>query len=472
MSFSSIHFIFIFLPLTLVLYYLLRNWKWRNGVLVVASILFYAWADPKHVHLLFITVFINYAAGLWIESRHNAEKPAAAKRVMWATVVLNLLILAFYRYTGIAIETLQQWTHLTINFSEPKLPIGISYFTFSGLSYILDVYQRVEPAQRNLLGFGSYVVMFPKILQGPITRFSQVKKELLTTDFNYDEILEGVRRFITGLAKKVIIADNLAIAARKVLSSDFDSVGAGVAWFGLIAYTLQIYFDFSGYTDIAIGLGKMLGLKLPENFNYPYISRSITEFWRRWHMTLINWFRTYVFIPLEFSRKKAKHLRQQTNILIVFLLTGLWHSASLNFITWGAYFGVILAIEASGLGKKIKTWPCALQHFYSLILIMFGWIFFRQGDVSTWGPLFKALFGGNGWAAETTLRNLNVLFFIPLILVAIFLSIPWFKQSVDRLVVRYSIARVVIDVLYLGLFVLTVGFILSNGYAAFMYGEF
>lgn len=468
MSFSSIHFIFIFLPLTLVLYYLLRDWKWRNAILVLASLVFFAWGDLGHVPLLLFSVLINFGFGLLIDSAHHREKEVAAKRLMWAAVILNILILWAYKYLGFSMEMIQQLTHVSINFKEPALPLGISYFTFSGISYILDVHLSVEKAERNLLRFTNYLVMFPKVLQGPITRFEQLKTELQTAAFNYDEMLEGARRFIAGLAKKVIIADSLAVATKKVFAADMLTVGAGVAWFGLIAYTLQIFFDFAGYTDMAIGLGKMLGFNLPENFNFPYISRSVTEFWRRWHMTLISWFRTYVFIPLEFSRKKVKRLRQQTNILIVFLLTGLWHGASWNFLVWGGYFGLILAIEASGFGKKLKTLPKIFQHLYTLLLVMIGWIFFRLG-IKDWGPFFGALVGTPG---TTTLRTLNVVFFIPLMILAIFLCVPWLKQFVERLCLKSPAARVVVDILYLCLFILTVGYILSNGYAAFMYGEF
>jgi alginate O-acetyltransferase complex protein AlgI len=262
------------------------------------------------------------------------------------------------------------------------------------------------------------------------------------------------------------------VATKKVFDADLHSIGMDVAWFGLIAFTLQIYFDFSGYTDMAIGLGKILGFKLPENFNYPYISRSISDFWRRWHMTLTSWFRNYLFTPLEFARKKVKHFRQQSDIFIVFLLTGLWHGASWNFLIWGGYFGLILALEASGFGKKLKTFPRIIQHFYASLLIMIGWIFFRLTDVKDWGPFFGALVGANSWSGTTTLMTLNVIFFIPLLMLAVFLSAPWLRQLVERFYTKAPAARIMIDILYLCLFILTVGYLLSNGYAAFMYGEF
>lgn len=472
MSFSSINFLFILLPVTLVLYYLVRSWKWRNLVLLAASLLFFAWGDFGHLPLLVGLVLLNYGIARWIEAYAARNQPKAAQRVMWLGVGLNILILWFSKYLGFSVGIFQQITGTQFEFIEPKRPLGISYFTFSSLSYLLDVYYGVEKAEHNLLRFGNYIVMFPKLLQGPITRFGQVKAELQTAAFNYEEILDGVRRFIVGLAKKVIIADTIAAATKKILAVDMATIGADVAWFAVIAFTLQIYFDFSGYTDMAVGLGKMLGFRLPENFNYPYISRSITEFWRRWHMTLTAWFRTYLFIPLEFARKNVKHLRQQTNLFIVFLLTGLWHDASWNFIIWGGYFGIILVIEASGWGRKLKTLPRVLQHLYALLLIMVGWIFFRLINPADWGPFFGALVGAHGWSGVSNFRTLNIVFYVPLMIAAGFLSLPWLKQKVDALVERSTVGSILVDGLLLCLFALTVAYVLSNGYAAFMYGSF
>jgi len=314
--------------------------------------------------------------------------------------------------------------------------------------------------------------MFPKLLQGPITRFVQIKDELLAPNFIPLQIMEGVRRFIGGLAKKVILADSLSIATNKIFSANFQDVGAGLAWFGLIAYSLQIYLDFSGYTDMAIGLGQMLGFKLPENFNFPYLSRSISDFWRRWHITLGAWFRTYLFIPLEFARKRAKILRQQSNLLIVFLLTGLWHGASWNFVIWGAYYGVILAIEASGFGKKLKKAIPLIQHSYSLILITIGWIFFRITDVQKWSSFFGALLGANGWSNIVTFRSLNILFYIPFVIPAVVFSFPLMYNLEEKAKAKGGIQTLVMDTIYILLFLFTITFILSKGFNPFMYAEF
>ena len=472
MPFASIHFLFIFLPVTLVAYYLLRKWKWRNSILVIASLVFFGWTDPSHLPLLLFSVLFNYFYGLIIGLFIERGEKLSAKHHMWIAVIINILILWFYKYLGFSLDIVHQITHIQIDWQNQVLPLGISYFTFAGISYLLDIYFSVEKAERNLLRFSTYLVMFPKILQGPITRYGQVKNELVATNMDSDEIMGGVQRLITGLAKKVLIADSLAIAANKVFDANLNTIGAGVAWFGLIAYTLQIYFDFSGYTDMAVGLGKFFGFKLPENFNYPYISRSVSDFWRRWHMSLTAWFRTYLFIPLEFARKKEKHLRQQSNILIVFALTGLWHGASWNFLIWGGYFGLILAIEASGFGKRLKKTPPIVQHIYALLLIMVGWVFFRLTDITQWGTFFGALVGANGWTGTTTLRTLNILFYFPIMIIAIFLCTPVLNNLIEKASAKTTFSRILIDVLYLILFFLGIIYILSNGFQAFLYGQF
>ena len=391
---------------------------------------------------------------------------------MWFVIAINLLILIFYKYLGFFSEAIQSISPLKLNIKQQTLPLGISYFTFSGISYILDIYQGVEKPENNILRFGSYITLFPKLIQGPITRFKDVKDNLVTPSFDFETFTQGIRRFIIGLAKKVLIANSLAVAASKVFKADFAKVGAGVAWFGLIAFTLTIYFDFSGYTDMALGLGKMLGFNLPENFNFPYISRSITDFWRRWHMSLTSWFRTYVFIPLEFSRRKEKVLRQQTNLLIVFLLTGVWHGANWNFIIWGLYFGLILAIEASGFGRLLKKIPRLFQHLYTMALVMLGWVFFGLTDIKTWGPFLGSLFGSHGWTAIETMRSLNILFYTPISFIAIILCIPLFERFKELKTKRPLLQNLLSDLLYAGIFVLCVAYILSNGFQSFMYAQF
>jgi len=472
MPFSSITFIFLFLPITLIAFYFLPRKGWRNLVLVLTSLVFFAWSDPTHIHILFISILINYLWGRLIGSAQTQKAEKSVKILMWIGILLNLGLLGFYKYTGFFLDILNAFLPLSIDYTQKALPLGISFFTFSGISYILDIYNEIHPPEKNLVRFSSYLIMFPKLVQGPITRFIQIKDDLLQPKFIPLGIMEGVRRFVGGLAKKVILADSLGVATNKVFTAEFNEIGAGLAWFGLIAYTLQIYLDFSGYTDMAIGVGQMLGFKLPENFNFPYISRSISDFWRRWHITLGAWFRTYLFIPLEFARKNAKVLRQQSNLLIVFLLTGLWHGASWNFVIWGAYYGFILAIEASGFGKKLKKAAPFFQYAYAIILIMIGWIFFRITDVSEWGSFFSALVGVNGWTNLVTFRSLNILFYLPFLIPALLLSLPFLHQFGERIKAKGGKALLALDAGYIALFLFTITFILSKGFTAFMYVEF
>lgn len=472
MSLSSIHFIFIFLPAALFFYYILPFSNWKNGILVFFSLLFFSWADLTNLPILVLSVFVNYGFSLLIGHFKKTNKTKASRVTMWIGVFANLSLLIFYKYLGFFIHTISTILPVNMELREQILPLGISYFTFTGISYILDTYFGFEKPEKNILRFSVYMIMFPKLLQGPITRYKEIKETLSKSNFVLDNLLEGARRFILGLSKKVIIADSLAIVAHRVFDGNLNRLGADLAWYGLIAYTLQIYFDFAGYTDMAIGLGRMFGYKLPENFNFPYVCRSVADFWRRWHLSLTAWFRNYVFIPLEFARKKTKHLRQPSNIFIVFLLTGLWHGASWNFIIWGGYFGLILGIESGRFGKWLKKTPIVFQHFYSIIIVMFGWMFFRLTNLNDWGPFIQALFGKNGWIGVENLRTLNVLKFFPILIFGIILSLPIFSNLIKKLNQNHEFTKLVMDVVYVSLFIISVAYILSNGFTSFMYAQF
>jgi len=472
MPFSSITFIFVFLPILLFLFYIIPKRSWKNIVIVLASLAFFGWSDPTHIHILLLSVVVNYLAGLLVGKSIDKQSTSSARVYMWVGVLINLLFLVFYKYTGFFLTSLQAVFPIKFAYQSQALPLGISFFTFSGISYILDTYNEVTPPEKNLIRFSAYLIMFPKLLQGPITRFIQIKDNLVNPKFDSLLIMQGVRRFIGGLAKKVLLADSLNMATTKIFEENFNEMGAGLAWFGLIAYTLQIYLDFSGYTDMAVGIGNMLGFKLPENFNFPYISKSISDFWRRWHITLGAWFRTYLFIPLEFARKKQKVFRQESNLIIVFLLTGLWHGANWNFIIWGLYFGVILAVEASFLGKRLKKAPPFVQHFYSIALIMLGWIFFRITNIQNWGSFFSALLGLNGWTNLITFRSLNILFYIPFLLPAILFSLPIFSRIGEKIKEKEGGKLLALDIVYLALFLFTLTYILSKGFTSFMYAQF
>jgi len=472
MAITSITFIFIFLPATLLLYFILPKNNWRNGVLIIASLVFYGWTQPQYLPLLVAVLILDYFAGLLIDFLKINHKKTSARFFLWISVLLNLFPLIFFKYAGFIVESFSEILNLATPFESKILPLGISYFTFSGISYVLDIYNGSEKAQKNIIRFSTYLIMFPKLLQGPITRIGQIKNELVKPASNPDMMMQGARRFISGLSKKIILADSLGIISDKVFGVENTPMGAGIAWLGLLAFTMQIYFDFSGYTDMAIGLGKMIGLNLPENFNFPYVSRSITDFWRRWHMTLTSWFRNYVFIPLEFSRKHEKFLRQQSNILIVFLLTGLWHGAHWNFVLWGIYFGLILAIEASGFGKLIKKLPVIFQHIYAMGLVIIGWVFFRITDILSWNEFFKALLGGNGWATDVSTRSLSIISYIPFFVIGLLFITPIFSNLEKKVGAKSSLGRVSFDLLYISLFILSISLILAKGFDAFLYAQF
>lgn len=471
MPFSSIHFIFLFLPLTLAAYFLVPKTK-RNLVLVLSSLFFFAWGDPTHLPLLLITIFLHYYGGIQLGRLVEGGKETNSRRLLLLLIGLDLLILIFYKYLGFFAAQLQALTHLPLNISARALPIGISYFTFSGISYLVDIYHEVVLPETNLSRFSSYLVMFPKLVQGPITRYSDVKDDLQAPDLTSDNLAWGIRRFILGLAKKVLLADNLLIVSNKIFTTDPSLIGSGLAWFGLVTLALVIYFDFSGYTDMAIGLARMLGFKLPENFNNPYQAVSITDFWRRWHITLTTWFRTYVFQPLEFKRRREKHFRLQSNILIVFILSGLWHGASWNFVIWGAYYGVLLAIEASGFGNALKKLPVVLQRLYTLLLVMGGWVFFRLADLTAWRPFFSALFGSNGWAGLVTLRSLEILYYVPILVIAVIACLPFVSKAETALLSQPARKSLLPDVAMLGVFLLSISSILFSGFEFFMYSQF
>lgn len=472
MAFASIHFLFLFFPAVILLFTLCKHVSYRNIILLLASLVFFAWADLAHLPVLIALVCMTYAIGLWIDHSQRRQRFLLARGLVLAGVIFNLGALVFFKYLGFFGLESVALNDAAPAFRNMVLPLGISYFAFSSVSYLVDVFQGVEPAEGNFVRFANYLVMFPKLLQGPITRFGQVRQELVTMTFDQEGLVQGVRRLITGLAKKVLIADTMGLMADRVFSAESGSYGALVAWVGIIAYTLQIYFDFSGYTDMAIGLGRIFGFKLPENFNYPYISRSISDFWRRWHMTLTAWFRTYLFIPLELARKKEKFLRQPSNLVIVFLLTGLWHGAGWNFIIWGGYFGLILALESGVWGRILKKAPRVLQHLYSLALILLGWVFFRLSNPAEWGPFISTLFGGNGWTGEVTLRTLNILMYLPMMLLAIILSTPLARKLEDRGAARGAVSRLALDLASIVLFALAVIYLVSRGYQPFLYAQF
>lgn len=379
MVFSSSIFIFLFLPLTLGGYFLIRT-DLRNVFLLIMSLLFYAWGEPIYVFLMLGSIMMNYVGGLLIErQRRKQTKIITEKTILALCIAGNLGLLLYFKYANFFINNLnavlQYLTFDPITHPHVSLPIGISFFTFQAMSYVIDVYRKEADVLKNPLNCGLYVSMFPQLIAGPIVRYHDVARQIISRTISRSQYASGIQRFIFGLAKKVIIANPLGEVADQIFAIPSNELTTGLAWLGLICYTLQIYYDFSGYSDMAIGLGRMFGFEFLENFNYPYISRSIREFWRRWHISLSTWFRDYLYIPLGGNRIGPR--RTYFNLWIVFLLCGLWHGASWNFVIWGTLHGVYLVIERLGWEKTLmRLWP-PLRYGYTLLLVMIGWVFFR-----------------------------------------------------------------------------------------------
>ncbi len=376
MVFSSITFLFFFLPAVLLLYHVSGK-KTRNALLLAASLFFYSWGEGVYAMLMVISIIINYGGGLLVAGR----RPAAGRRLFLVlSVALNLLILGFFKYAHFITDNLNLVLSScglpALELAPVRLPIGISFFTFQALSYIIDVYRRKEIPQKNIINLALYISLFPQLIAGPIVRYNQIADEIENRSATMNDLSEGIQRFLFGLSKKILLANPLAAIADKIFMLPETELTMPLAWLGALCYTLQIYFDFSGYSDMAIGLGRMFGFHFPENFNYPYISASIREFWRRWHISLSSWFKDYLYIPLGGS--KSGSIRTYINLLIVFLLCGFWHGASWTFIVWGLYHGFFLVLERTPLGAIAGRLWSPLRILLTFLLLMFGWVIFRS----------------------------------------------------------------------------------------------
>ncbi len=398
MLFSSLIFLYGFLPLLLLLVFLVPS-RFQNLLLLVASLLFYAWGELGHTIILLASCVFNYFMGLWIarsSSRHLAER--FGKWPIRLGVSLNLLVLIFFKYLGFLTENLNQllgfWDLLTFASPELQLPIGISFFTFQAISYLVDVHQNRVDAQKNWINLGLYIALFPQLIAGPIVRYCEIATQIKKRSLSYAGLSMGIERFLFGLSKKVLLANNFALLADEIFAVPPAYLDPLTAWVGLLCYALQIYFDFSGYSDMAIGLGRMLGFTIPENFNFPYIATSIREFWRRWHISLSNWFRDYLYIPLGGNRKGSK--RTYFNLFVVFFLTGLWHGASWNFIIWGLLHGFFMIIERLGVEQLLQKVPRFIRHLYVLLIVLLAWVFFRATGLNQAIEYIKILFALNG----------------------------------------------------------------------------
>ncbi len=417
MVFSSLVFLFAYLPFTLLAYYLVPR-QGRNIFLFIINLIFYGWGEPMLVLLMVFNIFFNYIGGYLVDKyRQDIKKK---KLFLILTCVLDIGILAVFKYTGMITETLNMLPFLNIPELQISLPIGISFYTFQTMSYVIDVYRDDAPVSKNFINFGTYVALFPQLIAGPIVRYRDVAYQLTHRRETLDQFTKGVKLFMVGLGKKVLIANQMGTLTSSIFSTT-DENGVLGTWAGIIAYTFQIYFDFSGYSDMACGLGNMLGFEFLKNFNYPYIAKSITDFWRRWHISLSTWFKEYVYIPLGGNRKGVK--RQIINLLIVWGLTGLWHGASYNFLLWGLYYGLLLILEKFVLKRFLYKLPSVLQHIYTLFIVVIGWGLFYFTDMSQLGEFFADLFNfGNGLCGDQAFTL--IISYLPILIVAAVASTP------------------------------------------------
>ena len=463
--FSSIIFLFVFLPVVLAVYYIVPS-GYRNLVLFLFSLFFYAWGEPKYIIIMLFSTIVDYINGLLIEYFKDKGNLKKAKLALISSVVINLSLLSFFKYSNFFIGNINNIFNLNLNLLEITLPIGISFYTFQTMSYSIDVYRGIVKAQRNIISFGTYVTLFPQLIAGPIVQYKTVANELNERKKNSNEISCGITRFVIGLGKKVLLANSLGYIWAQISSKNIAELSVLSAWIGICMFSLQIYFDFSGYSDMAIGLGKMFGFSFNENFNYPYESRSITEFWRRWHISLGSWFKEYVYIPLGGNKNK-----QIRNIAIVWFLTGLWHGASWNFILWGVYFGVILLIEKLVLSKFLRI----NSRIYALILISIGWVIFYFDNLSEGILYLKSMFflNGNMMIDNTSLYMLNSNLLLILIGILAATSIP---KKVVQYFFKGKESSLGVDLLHsLFLFIilaLSTAYLVNSTYNPFLYFRF
>lgn len=465
MVFSSLVFLFLFLPLFFIVYFLLPGRGLKNLWLLAASLFFYAWGEPVYVLLMIFTIGINYLFALGLERISNK------KLLLILAVACNLGLLGFFKYTDFVIGSINGLLGTQIPLMHISLPIGISFFIFQTLSYVIDVYRKEVKVQKNPLFLGAYVASFPQLIAGPIVRYQTIEQELTGRKETVEEFAAGARRFLMGLFKKIVIANHMGVVCDTILGYTAQEAGFAGAWVAVAAYTLQIYFDFSGYSDMAIGLGRMMGFHFLENFNYPYIATSITDFWRRWHISLSTFFRDYVYIPLGGNRvTKGRWL---CNLLVVWLLTGLWHGANWNYVLWGLYYGVLLIIEKVFLHKYLEKAGKVLPHIYTMFLVMIGWALFRMEDMSLLGQYLGAMFGGYGAGSlEFFITNqvFQVKYLVALVL-GILASTPIFKKWYESWDKR-PVGGAVMDVALLFMFVISVFFLNVSGYNPFIYFKF
>ena len=466
MLFSSMTFLFIFLPLVIFVYFIADN-RIKNYVLLVASLIFYSWGEPKYIILMILSIIVNYLLALMID---KFKKKNLKKIILIVSIVFNIGLLFTFKYFDFFARNVNNFFDLKIPFLNLTLPIGISFYTFQILSYVVDVYKGDIKVQKNIFILGTYIALFPQLIAGPIVRYSTIEKQLVKREHSFSKVCDGLRRFLVGFIKKVLIANNVALIADTIFNSNnIANYGAGILLIALLSYTIQIYYDFSGYSDMAIGLGKIFGFDFLENFNYPYSSLSITDFWRRWHISLSSWFRDYVYIPLGGNR--CSKIKWIFNILVVWLLTGFWHGASWNFIIWGFYYAVILLIEKLFLHKILDKLPKVIRFIYMFILVNFGWLIFRVENLKKLHIVIKNIFSFKASNYVSFLLEyhslINNIIFLILGLIFMFPIVKVFKKFENNKI--YGIIR---DIVLIGLFLISLCSLINNSYNPFIYFRF
>ncbi len=470
MVFSSLVFLFVFLPLTLLLYFSVPR-RLRNTILLIVSLIFYAWGEPIYIILMLFSTVTDFVHGLLVERYRN--QPKKAKLVVLSSITINLGLLVFFKYSTFLLTNINLLFHTNFYIPQMSLPIGISFYTFQTMSYTIDVFRQEAKAKKNMIDLGAYVTMFPQLIAGPIVRYQTIANQLDHRVESEDLFAKGIWRFTIGLGKKVLLANNIGLLWNQIQLTEMSDLSIVMAWLGLVTFGFQIYFDFSGYSDMAIGLGYLFGFELLENFNYPYISQSITEFWRRWHISLGSWFRDYVYIPLGGNRKGKK--RMYLNLFIVWMLTGLWHGASWNFVLWGLYFGILIIIEKAFLLFWLSRAPRWMRHVYTIILLLIGWGLFAFEDFHQLINYFTVLFGLRNatWVNQETLYYLsqNIILFV-LLTIASTPMIRLIGQKLFNSPYGSVIKAFIVPMICLLILIASTAYLVDSSYNPFLYFRF
>ena len=468
MVFSSLTFLFVFLPIVLLIYYISPK-PLKNFVILLFSLIFYAWGEPKFIFLIILSILINYIGALQIVK--NSSDTEKRKFIFITLLLIDISILFFFKYYGFIISSIGSLFGIDLVIRDIPLPLGISFYTFQQISYIIDVYTKKTKVQKNLINFAAYITMFPQLIAGPIVKYNDIESQLKNRNENLTQFSSGVHRFIIGLGKKVLLANSIGALWSEIKVIPLNEISILTSWIGIIAFALQIYFDFSGYSDMAIGLAKMFGFEFLENFNYPYISKSVTEFWRRWHISVGTWFREYLYIPLGGNKKG--NLIQIRNLFIVWFTTGLWHGASFNFIAWGIYFGVILFIEKIIFKNILNKLPSFLCHIYTLILVLIGWVIFDMNTLSSAMEYISIMFGLSNNLVVDKLSLFILSNNIVILLIGIICSTTLLPNVFKKLRCSLKKSNIFIIIsMYLIIFILSISYLVGESFNPFLYFRF